>query len=72
MIVVKIQETPVDKGKVEVDFLVGETEGNAFSFAIEPAGKLTMSTDIWEVFRKAIQNGARRPLIVMCEKSDGA
>ena len=72
MIVVKIQEQPGENGGVRVNFSVGETEGNAFSFAVEDAGTLEMSTDVWDVLRKAIQNGARRPLIVMLEKSGGA
>lgn len=68
MIVLKIVEQE-DGGDNEtvVTFSVGETTGNAFSFAVKEVGTLTFPADAWRFILKAIQHGARRPLIVMSE-----
>ena len=66
MIVVKINEM-LEDDNVRVEISVGETDGNAFSFTVEQAGVLKMRPEIWEHLKKAIQKGARRPLIVLSE-----
>ena len=68
MIVLKIIESDYAEGNdVRVELSVGLTEGNAFSFAVEQVGVLKMKPEAWFVIKKAIQAGARRPLIVLCE-----
>ena len=72
MIVVKITERVDEKSDTAVvDFAIGETEGNAFSFAVEKAGTLRMQYGAWLHFRKALQQGARRPLVLLSEQADG-
>ena len=69
MIVVKLEEQML-KDSVAVKFSIGETEGNAFSFAVETAGVLTMSPGQWSHLKSALQKGARRPLVLLSEKAD--
>lgn len=71
MIVVKVNEIPTDNDFVRVEFSIGETVGNAFSFATEQAGILTMSPLAWKVFLSALQKGTRRPMLLMLEQTDG-
>ncbi len=67
MIVLKIMESETDGDEIRVELSVGETEGNAFSFAVEQVGTLKIKPLPWAIIKKAIQAGARRPLIVLCE-----